>query len=126
MRINLIRSIRFLILLVVCLLGVQFAAAQTRIENRSIDTFIENIMKESGMVGLGAAIILDRKVVWTKGYGYADKDNKAPFTPNTIMNIGSISKTFTGVSLMRAAEDKKVSLDEDINSYLPFKVVNPF
>jgi CubicO group peptidase (beta-lactamase class C family) len=42
------------------------------------------------------------------------------------MNIASISKTFTGVSLMRAIEDKKVSLDEDINQYLPFKVINPF
>ena len=42
------------------------------------------------------------------------------------MNIGSISKTFTGVCLMKAVEDKKVSLDEDINTYLPFKVINPF
>lgn len=78
------------------------------------------------MVGIGAAIILDKKLVWTKGYGYADKENKIPFTPNTIMNIGSISKTFTGVCLMRAVEDKKVSLDEDINTYLPFKIINPY
>jgi len=123
---SLIRSNRFLILLVCCLLPVQFGGAQTQIAKTSIDSFIENKMNETGMVGLGAAIIINKKVVWTKGYGYADKDNKAPFTPNTIMNIGSISKTFTGVSLMRAVEDKRVSLDEDINSYLPFKVINPF
>ena len=41
------------------------------------------------------------------------------------MNIASISKTFTGVSIMKAVEQGKVSLDEDINSYLPFKVINP-
>src|SRR5688572_26882646 len=92
----------------------------------AIDTCVENKMKASGMVGVGAAIIIDNKVVWSKGYGYADKESKLPFTVNTIMNIGSISKTFTGVCLMKAVEEKKLSLDEDINKYLPFKVVNPF
>jgi CubicO group peptidase (beta-lactamase class C family) len=62
----------------------------------SIDSFIEKKMNETGMVGIGAAIILNKKLIWMKEYGYADKENKIPFTPNTIMNIGSISKTFTG------------------------------
>jgi CubicO group peptidase (beta-lactamase class C family) len=87
---------------------------------------IEGRMNEAGQVGIGAAIIIDKKVVWTKGYGYADKDSRIPFTPDTVMNIASISKTFTGVCLMRAVEDKKLSLDEDINKYLPFRVSNPF
>jgi CubicO group peptidase (beta-lactamase class C family) len=91
-----------------------------------LDTFMERKMKEAGMVGLGTAIIIDKKLVWSKGYGYADKENKIPFTAQTIMNIGSISKTFTGVCLMKAVEEKKLSLDEDINRYLPFKVINPF
>jgi CubicO group peptidase (beta-lactamase class C family) len=91
-----------------------------------IDTFIEGMMNESGIVGLGAAIIINKKVVWMKGYGYADKENNIPFTPNTIMNIGSIAKTFTGVCMLQAMEDKKLSLDEDINTYLPFKVTNPY
>ena len=82
-------------------------------------------MDEAGIVGLGAAIIVDKKVVWMKGYGFADKARAVPFTPDTVMNIGSISKTFTGVAMMRAVQEGKLSLDEDINSYLPFKVVNP-
>lgn len=90
-----------------------------------LDSFINRSMESSGLVGLGAAIIIDKKVVWAKGYGYADKENKKPFTPNTIMNIASISKTITGVCLMKAVEDKKLSLDDDINKYLPFKVINP-
>ncbi len=91
----------------------------------SIDTFIENKMLETGIVGIGASIIIDKKVVWTNGYGYADKENKIPFTSATIMNIASIAKTFTGVCIMKAVEEEKVSLDEDINNYLPFKVINP-
>ncbi|HEX8378461.1 MAG TPA: serine hydrolase domain-containing protein, partial [Pedobacter sp.] len=121
------RSNRFLAMLALYLLAVQFSAGQApSVKQSSLDSFIEKKMNESGMVGVGAAIIVNKKLVWTKGYGYADKDNKKTFTPNTIMNIGSISKTLTGASLMHAVEDKKVSLDEDINNYLPFKVVNPF
>lgn len=91
----------------------------------SIDSFIESKMIETGIVGIGASIIIDKKVVWTNGYGYSDKENKIPFTPSTIMNTASISKTFTGVCIMKAVEEGKVSLDEDINNYLPFKVINP-
>ncbi len=127
MRVNLVRSNRFLALLALYLLAAQFVAGQAPTVNKSsVDSFIEKKMSESGLVGLGAAVIVNKKLVWIKGYGYADKDNKTPFTPNTIMNIGSISKTFTGAALMHAVEDRKVSLDEDINNYLPFKVINPF
>lgn len=90
-----------------------------------IDNFILQEMEKQQIVGLGAAIIVDKKVVWVKGFGYANKEQKLPFTTNTVMSIASISKTFTGVSMMKAVEDGLVSLDEDINTYLPFKVVNP-
>jgi len=91
-----------------------------------IDSFILQNMEENKIVGLGAAIIVNKELIWTKGYGYADKKNKIPFTSNTVMSIGSISKTFTGAALMKAIEEGLVSLDEDINNYLPFKVVNPY
>lgn len=91
----------------------------------SVDSLIEKKIIETGIVGIGAAIIIDKKVVWTQGYGYADKEKKIPYTPSTIMNIASISKTFTGICIMKAIEEGKVTLDEDINAYLPFKVINP-
>ncbi len=91
----------------------------------AIDAIAEQRIKDGGMVGVGGAIIVNKKVVWMKGYGFADKERGIAFTPDTVMNIGSISKTFTGVALMRAVQDGKVSLDENINSYLPFKVINP-
>lgn len=79
---------------------VKFQEASKTIENTtdSIDRFIENKRNESGMVGLAAAIIINKKLVWTKGYGYADLEHKIAFTPNKIMNIGSITKTI--LSLM--------------------------
>ncbi|MCM0042665.1 MAG: beta-lactamase family protein [Algoriphagus sp.] len=96
-----------------------------KIPETSIDNIIQSKMYQAGIVGIGAAIIINKKLVWTNGYGYADKAAKVPFTASTIMNIASISKTFTGVCIMKAVEEGKVSLDEDINNYLPFKVINP-
>jgi CubicO group peptidase (beta-lactamase class C family) len=91
----------------------------------TIDSIIKQQMSEAGIVGVGAAIIVDKKVVWMNGYGFSDKESAAPFTPNTIMNIGSIAKPFMGVAMMQAVHEGKLSLDEDINKYLPFRVVNP-
>ncbi|GGE50072.1 CubicO group peptidase (beta-lactamase class C family) [Pedobacter psychrotolerans] len=92
----------------------------------AIDSTILEKMNDAKLVGLGAAIIVDKKLVWSKGYGYADRENKVPFTTSTVMNIASISKTITGACLMKAVEQGKLSLDEDINTYLPFKIYNPF
>jgi CubicO group peptidase (beta-lactamase class C family) len=102
--------------------------AQTRLLdslNIALNGVIEKQMEASGLVGIGAAIVVDKKVVWMQGYGFADKENNKPFTPETIINIGSITKTITGICLMQAVEAGKLSLDEDINRYLPFKVINP-
>lgn len=122
--------IRFIIFFTICLSSQKIFSQTPKkaIDDamRTIDSFIETQMNESGMVGLGAALIVNKEVVWTKGYGYADKESQVPFTSATIMNIGSISKVFTGVAIMHAVEEKKVSLDADINTYLPFKIINPY
>lgn len=113
------------ILALSCIIQSQKAISQTKTTSSNIDELIEAKLKETGIVGLSAAIIVDKKLVWTKGYGYADRNLKTPFNPNTIMNVASTAKAFTGVSLMRLVEENKISLDEDINTYLPFKVINP-
>ena len=91
-----------------------------------MDQAIGSQMKKAKIVGVGAAIIVDKRVVWTKGYGFADREHGRPFTADTVMNIGSISKTMTGAALMHAVQEGKLSLDQDINGLLPFKVVNPY
>lgn len=88
------------------------------------DSFIKRKINQSKIVGLAGLIIVDKKVVWSKGYGFSDKDNQIPFEPTTIMNIASISKTITGTCLMQSVESGKLNLDEDINKYLPFSVTN--
>lgn len=94
-------------------------------DSNEIDAFVTSKMAEAGIMGIGTAVLVDRKIVWSQGYGYSDYKKSVPFTPDTIMNVGSIAKTFTGVAMMKAVQDGKLSLDADINMYLPFRVVNP-
>lgn len=100
--------------------------AQNNSGSPNIDSLISKKMFESGIVGLGAAIIVDKKVAWKKGYGFSDQQTGAAFTTSTLMNIASVSKTVTGACIMKAVEQGKISLDEDINNYLPFKIHNPY
>ena len=102
--------------------GAQTPASGT---TGALDSLVTTRMTEAGIMGLGAAVIVNRQIVWMKGYGFADRQRTRPFTPNTIMNVGSIAKPFTGVAMMRAVQEGKLSLDEDVNKYLPFRVVNP-
>jgi CubicO group peptidase (beta-lactamase class C family) len=91
----------------------------------SIDDAIGQQMREGGLVGVAAAVIVDGKVAWRGGYGWADRESGRPFTTSTVMNVASISKTVVGAAMMRAQEEGKLSVDADIDGYLPFQVRNP-
>ncbi|TIO12704.1 MAG: beta-lactamase family protein [Mesorhizobium sp.] len=91
----------------------------------SIDTLIEVKLKEFSIPGAAVGIVQDGRLVWAKGYGWADVKRKIPMTPKTIMNIASISKTFTATTVMQLWERGLVDLDADISRYLHYEVVNP-
>lgn len=79
--------------------------------------FSEKLLSDR-IVGLSAAIVMDGKVVWTKGFGYADRDNKVPMTPETVVNIGSVTKTFTSLAVMQLNESGKLNINNRLKTYL--------
>lgn len=86
-----------------------------------------NEINEQGLInGYGVAIVNQNGTLYQRGFGYADVENKKQYTDSTLQNIASISKTFLGVALLKAQELGKLSLDDPINKYLPFKVINPY
>ena len=93
--------------------------------NKEFDAYIRQAISDAGIAGMGIAIVSGDSIVFNKGYGHADIKNSRPFTPHTVMNIASISKTFIGVAIMQAVEDNLIDLDDDVNKILPFQVVNP-
>lgn len=101
----------------------------SRIDTHSITdslvTDLQMIYGQGNINGFSVAIVNDSTTLYTKGFGYADVATQKPYTQNTVQNIASISKTFIGVSLLKAQEMGKLKLDDPINNYLPYEVKNP-
>src|SRR5262245_29199564 len=67
----------------------------------------------------GVAIaILHKGKEYTQGFGVTSVENPLPVTPDTLFQVGSISKTFTGTLLMQLAEQRKVDLDAPVRRYI--------
>jgi CubicO group peptidase (beta-lactamase class C family) len=79
---------------------------------------IEERMAKYKIKGLSIAVIHNYKLVWAKGYGWANEAEKKPVTINTLFEPGSISKTLNAVGILKLAQDKKLDLNTDINTYL--------
>jgi CubicO group peptidase (beta-lactamase class C family) len=59
------------------------------------------------------------KIVFEKAYGYQDIENKIENTPNTIFQVGSMTKQFTAAVILKLAEQHKLSIDDKISKYFP-------
>ncbi len=91
----------------------------------SLNLEIAKIHQKSSLPGFAISIINKDGIVFSKGYGYSNTKDKIDYTTKTIQNIGSISKTFIGVALMKLVDQGKLDLNTDINDVLPFKIINP-
>ncbi len=90
-----------------------------------LGTFIEKKINKAGITGISIAMIKDDEIISTWQAGYANVENNAPVTDKTIFQIASVSKTVTGTAVMQLYEQRLISLDDDINQYLPFTIVHP-
>src|SRR5580658_2780621 len=93
--------------------------------------FVDGIMplqlERGNIAGAVVLFVKDGKILFAKGYGYADVATKKPVSPETtLFRPGSISKLFTWTSVMQQVELGKLDLDRDVNDYLDFKIPPAF
>ncbi len=86
---------------------------------KDCEDLINKKMKSDQLIGVSAAIIINDSVVWKKGFGYADKENRVPMTENTVVNIASVTKTFTALAIMQLREKGLLDINKPLNKYLP-------
>ncbi|MBB6329428.1 CubicO group peptidase (beta-lactamase class C family) [Chryseobacterium sediminis] len=91
----------------------------------SLDSAISKIHQQGLFNGFAVSIVDEKSTLYQKGFGFSDVKEKKLYTENTIQNIASVSKTFVGIALLKAQELGKLNLDDPVQKYLPFKVVNP-
>ena len=84
-----------------------------------ITWLIEKEMREADVTGLSIALVDDQQVVWSQGFGYANKQANMRATPDTVYHLGSIAKVFTATAAMQLAEQGKLDIDQPLQHYLP-------
>jgi CubicO group peptidase (beta-lactamase class C family) len=69
----------------------------------------------------GASVLVakDGKIIYQKGFGYADIGNKVPFTVDTKSRIGSITKQFTASAILKLQEEGKLSVNDKLSKFIP-------
>lgn len=68
--------------------------------------------------GISMAVIHDQDILWAKGFGFADLENRTLATPQTVYSICSISKLFTSVGVMQLRDEGKLRLDDPVIAHL--------
>ena len=93
--------------------------------NDTLTKKLQSAFKKDAIIGFSVSIVDDTGLIYENGFGHTDIELSKKYTPNTTQNIASISKTLIGVALLKAQEQGKLNINEPINKYLPFEIVNP-
>lgn len=72
-----------------------------------------------GSPGCALAVMKNGKIIYQQAYGLANLENNVPITPETVFNIGSMAKQFTAFAILLLEAEGRLSLDDDIRTYLP-------
>ncbi len=86
----------------------------------AIDAAVRRSMAEHRTPGLALAVTSRDRLLFHRSYGFADLKLRAPVTPETLFQIGSISKSFTAVALLQLADAERFDPHRPVTSYLPW------
>ncbi|WP_293313028.1 serine hydrolase [Pedobacter sp. UBA5917] len=114
---------RILNVFLLCLIAIS-SLAQSKKQKTSdplagIDTLLNRVLKDQQVAGFAVAVVKGDQVIYSKGFGYRDVENKKPVTPNTLFAIGSSTKAFTSSLIGLLQKEGKLSYDGIATSYLP-------
>ncbi len=87
--------------------------------NKDLSNRINSYLELSVPNGFSGAVLVSKKgeIILSKGYGWADRENKIPNTSSTVFNIGSVTKQFTASAILKLVEQGKIKTSDKISSY---------
>jgi CubicO group peptidase (beta-lactamase class C family) len=97
------------------------ALDEARVSKRlqGFDAYMQKVVKDWNVPGIGVGIVVKDKLVFAKGYGFRDYGRKLPFTPRTTTPIASNTKLFTAVAAGLLVEDGKLAWDKPVRQFVP-------
>lgn len=103
------------------------AASPYRETAAALERMVTREMANQSLPALSIVLVDKQRVVWARGFGFADPQEKVPAAADTIYRVGSVSKLFTDTALMQLVEKHELDLDAPVSRYLPaFHPVNPY
>jgi len=105
---------RYFAAFIICIFSVE---AETIL--KAVDAAMRDEMKRQELVGLAVGVIVDGRVAYTQGYGWADREKQVPVTRETMFRWASISKSLTAVAAMQLWERKQLELTADVRQLVP-------
>jgi len=86
---------------------------------KGIDEELQEVMEVFQAPGFAVAVVDKNGLIYQRGFGYKDYDNKVPVTPNTLFAIGSCSKAFTTSVLGKLRSEEKLSFEDKPGKHIP-------
>jgi len=122
-----IAFLQLVILVVISLhVAAQITPTQHAVEPRDLEQFIPAQMRTWKVPGLAIAVVQNGRVIYSHGFGLRDVKGNLPVTSKTIFAIGSISKSFTSLSMGMLNDEGKLDWDKPVRQYLPeFQMYDP-
>jgi len=88
---------------------------------------IQSEMEAKEIPAVSIALVHDQEVLYAEGFGFQDDAKTVPADMHSIYRIGSVSKMFTDLGIMREMEKGRLDIDAPVTNYLPdFQPENPF
>ena len=81
---------------------------------QSYEKVVTEFMAEHDIPGAAVAVVHDGRLVYARGFGYADVENGTPVQPDALFRIASVSKPITSAAIMTLVEEGKLSLDDRV------------
>ncbi len=90
--------------------------------SNKIDTLIRNQMRLKNVPGLALSAVQDGKVIYAKGFGCRNLKRQEPMGVDTLIGIGSISKSFTAFAIMILQDRGKLNIEDSVSDYLKYEL----
>lgn len=103
--------------------SVDDAARQARL--KKFEQFVSTHMAREKIPGLSIGYIQD-KLMWTRGYGYADVENKITANADSSYRLASVTKPMTATAILQLVDQGKIDLDAEVQTYVPYFPKKPF
>lgn len=94
--------------------------------DKEYESYIGQLLVQSGAPGMAVSVSQHGQTLYEMGLGYRDKERGLPMRPDTVIGIGSVTKSMTAVAIMQLQERGKLSVHDPVVKYLPrFRTPKP-